>query len=451
MSILYEKDVWNKSDVHSLENIEGFTIFGDGKEPPSDTTTDNTTSNVSSIFSSDDKTDDTSKDTTENKKSESTKHKIGAFFSSDETKTDDTPKEGNKLESVLPETPVNNRDAKKFIVRMVEMFIGFLVGIVTVAYILFTSTDSSLYAKTSDDGKPSDDTSKTTPDQTTDDLIKEGFAAIFRENAEHTFDFCMELAQYLSSKVDKTLNAPKNRFDLLYVFMTFIVLMMMIANPAILAIGYMAGFSLILIAYSIIASFTFDAGLLKYVFPTIGKLLKDVISYITDPKHWKVLLITIVVFFFFGALFFGLTSFIPTIFRYIGIFLIGVLMLGLILTMLFTTFYMFYFVFTVFANKNMWDLAKKIFMESRKLILILTMYGIGYNMLSYLSGYSIPTGLFQLSIGTFLAYFLFGLATLLGGSFMYEYAKDDKNITESYYSIYTIISIAFGYLMAGFW
>jgi len=339
---------------------------------------------------------------------------------------------------MLPETPVNNRDAKKFIVRMVEMFIGFLVGIVTVAYILFTSTSSSLY--------------ETSPhaERTTDDLLKEGFAAMFRENAEHTFDFCMELAQYLSSKVDKTLNAPKNRFDLLYVFMTFIVLMMMIANPAILAIGYVAGFSLILIAYSIIASFTFDAGLLKYVFPTIAKLVQDLISYITDPKHWKVLLITVIVLFFFGALLFGLTSFIPTIFRYIGIFLIGVLMLGLILTMLFTTFYMFYFVFTVFANKNMWDLAKKIFMQSKKLILILTMYGIGYNMLSYLSGYSVPTGIAKISLGTFMAYTLFAMATLLGGTFMYEYQKEVK-VTDTYYSVFSIISIVFGYLMAGFW
>ena len=450
MSILYEKDVWNKDDVQSLENIEGFTIFGN-ETPKTDIPVDTPKD------SPEDSPEDTSADTsdTNNDSLSSTADDIKSSIPSKDT-----------FSSILPDTttttetptdtpsdtpPEDTRNVKKFIVRMVEMFIGFLVGIVTVAYILFTSTDSSLYAKTSDDGKPSDDTSKTTPKQTTDDLIKEGFAAIFRENAEHTFDFCMELAQYLSSKVNKTLNAPKNRFDLLYVFMTFIVLMMMIANPAILAIGYIAGFSLILIAYSIIASFTFDAGLLKYVFPTIGKLLQDVISYITDPKHWKVLLITVVVLFFFGALLFGLTSFIPTIFRYIGIFLIGVLMLGLILTMLFTTFYMFYFVFTVFANKNMWDLAKKIFMQSKKLILILTMYGIGYNMLSYLSGYSVPTGIAKISLGTFMAYTLFAMATLLGGTFMYEYQKEDVKVTDSYYSIFSIISIVFGYLMAGFW
>lgn len=445
MSILYEKDVWNKSDVHSLENVEGFTIFGDGKDPPSDTSADNTTSNITSMFSSNDKTDDTATDTTDNTKSESTKDKIGSFFSSDETKTDetktdDTQKTDDKLESMLPETPVNNRDAKKFIVRILEMFIGFLVGIVTVAYILFTSTTSSLYEKEDDK-----------PEQTTDELLKEGFAAVFRENAEHTFKFCMELAQLLSKKVDSKLNNEKNRFDLLYIFMTFIVLMMMIANPAILGVGYVVGYVMVTMVYSMIASFTFNAGLFKYFFPIIAKLVQDAIAYITDPKHWKILIITVVVLFFFGSLLFGLTEFIPTLFKYLVFFIIGVFILGIIITTFFTMMYMGYFVFTTFVNKNLWELAKKIFLDSKKLILILMMYGVGYNMLNYLSGYSIPTGLFQLSIGTFLAYFLFGLATLLGGSFAYEYAKDEKNITESYYSIYTIISIAFGYLMAGFW
>lgn len=431
MSILYEKDVWNKHDVQSLENIEGFTIFGN-ETPKTDTPEDSPKDTPA------DTPEDTPEDTSNKDNLSSTADDIKSSIPSKDTFSSILPDTTTTTETPTDTPPEDTRNVKKFIVRMVEMFIGFLVGIVTVAYILFTSTSSSLYERTPHTEK------------TTDELLKEGFAAIFRENAEHTFDFCMELAQYLSSKVDKTLNAPKNRFDLLYVFMTFIVLMMMIANPAILAIGYMAGFSLILIAYSVIASFTFDAGLLKYVFPTIGKLLQDVISYITDPKHWKVLLITVVVLFFFGALLFGLTSFIPTIFRYIGIFLIGVLMLGLILTMLFTTFYMFYFVFTVFANKNMWDLAKKIFMESKKLILILTMYGIGYNMLSYLSGYSVPTGIAKISLGTFMAYTLFAMATLLGGTFMYEYQKEVK-VTDNYYSIFSIISIVFGYLMAGFW
>lgn len=445
MSILYEKDVWNKSDVHSLENVEGFTIFGDGKDPPSDTTTDNTTSNISSMFSSNDKpTDDKP---TDNTKSESTKDKIGSFFSSDETKTDETKtdnkqKTDDNLESMLPETPVNNRDAKKFIVRILEMFIGFLVGIVTVAYILFTSTHPELYE---------DDNKTSTPDKSTEQLLKEGFAAVFKENAEHTFKFCMELAQLLSKKVDSKLNNEKNRFDLLYIFMTFIVLMMMIANPAILGVGYVVGYVMVIMVYSIIASFTFNAGLFKYFFPIIAKLVQDAVTYITDPKHWKILIITVVVLFFFGSLLFGLTEFIPTLFKYLVFFIIGVFILGIIITTFFTMMYMGYFVFTTFVNKNLWELAKKIFFDSKKLILILMMYGIGYNMLNYLSGYSIPTGLFQLSIGTFLAYFLFGLATLLGGSFAYEYAKDEKNITESYYSIYTIISIAFGYLMAGFW
>lgn len=447
MSILYEKDVWNKSDVHSLENVEGFTIFGDGKDPPSDTSADNTTNSMTSMFSSNDKADDTAKDTTDNTKSESTKDKIGSFFSSDETKTDetktdDTQKTDDKLESMLPttETPVNNRDAKKFIVRILEMFIGFLVGIVTVAYILFTSTTSSLYEKEDDK-----------PEQTTEELLKEGFAAVFKENAEHTFKFCMELAQLLSKKVDSKLNNEKNRFDLLYIFMTFIVLMMMIANPAILGVGYVVGYVMVIMVYSIIASFTFNAKLLTIAFPIIAKFVQDAIAYITDPKHWKILIITVVVLFFFGSLLFGLTEFIPTLFKYLVFFIIGVFILGIIITTFFTIMYMGYFVFTTFVNKNLWELAKKIFFDSKKLILILMMYGIGYNMLNYLSGYSIPTGLFQLSIGTFLAYFLFGLATLLGGSFAYEYAKDEKNITESYYSIYTIISIAFGYLMAGFW
>lgn len=435
MSILYEKDVWNKDDVQSLENIEGFTIFGN-ETPKTDTPVD------TPVDTPADTPADTSEDTLNKDNLSSTADDIKSSIPSKDTFSSILPDTKTTTETTTDTPsdtpPEDTRNVKKFIVRMVEMFIGFLVGIVTVAYILFTSTSSSLY--------------ETSPhaERTTDDLLKEGFAAMFRENAEHTFDFCMELAQYLSGKVDKTLNAPKNRFDLLYVFMTFIVLMMMIANPAILAIGYIAGFSLILIAYSIIASFTFDAGLLKYVFPTIGKLLQDVISYITDPKHWKVLLITVIVLFFFGALLFGLTSFIPTIFRYIGIFLIGVLMLGLILTMLFTTFYMFYFVFTVFANKNMWDLAKKIFMQSKKLILILTMYGIGYNMLSYLSGYSVPTGIAKISLGTFMAYTLFAMATLLGGTFMYEYQKEVK-VTDTYYSVFSIISIVFGYLMAGFW
>lgn len=451
MSILYEKDVWNKSDVHSLENVEGFTIFGDGKDPPSDTTTNNTTSNITSMFSSNDTTDDTAEDTTDdttdNTKSESTKDKIGSFFSSDETKTDetktdDTQKTDDKMESMLPETPVNNRDAKKFIVRILEMFIGFLVGIVTVAYILFTSTSYELYE---------DDNKNSTPDKSPDELLKEGFAAVFRENAEHTFKFCMELAQLLSKKVDSKLNNEKNRFDLLYIFMTFIVLMMMIANPAILGVGYVVGYVMVIMVYSIIASFTFNAKLLSLAFPIIAKFVQDAITYITDPKHWKILIITIVVLFFFGSLLFGLTEFIPTLFKYLVFFIIGVFILGIIITTFFTMMYMGYFVFTTFVNKNLWELAKKIFLDSKKLILILMMYGIGYNMLNYLSGYSIPTGLFQLSIGTFLAYFLFGLATLLGGSFAYEYAKDEKNITESYYSIYTIISIAFGYLMAGFW
>jgi hypothetical protein len=445
MSILYEKDVWNKNDVHSLENVEGFTIFGDGKEPPTDTTTNNT----KSMFSSNDKTDDTAKDTTDNTETESTKDKIGSFFSSNETKTNDpktdnTQKTDDKLESMLPstETPVNNRDAKKFIVRILEMFIGFLVGIVTVAYILFTSTHPELYE---------DDNKTSTPDKSTEQLLKEGFAAVFKENAEHTFKFCMELAQLLSKKVDSKLNNEKNRFDLLYIFMTFIVLMMMIANPAILGVGYVLGYVMVTMVYSIIASFTFNAGLFKYFFPIIAKLVQDAIAYITDPKHWKILIITIVVLFFFGSLLFGLTKFIPTLFRYLVFFIIGIFILGIIITTFFTMMYMGYFVFTTFVNKNLWELAKKIFFDSKKLILILMMYGIGYNMLNYLSGYSIPTGLFQLSIGTFLAYFLFGLATLLGGSFAYEYIKGEKNITDGHYSIFTIVSIVFGYLMAGFW
>jgi hypothetical protein len=445
MSILYEKDVWNKNDVHSLENVEGFTIFGDGKEPHTDTTTNNT----KSMFSSNDKTDDTAKDTTDNTETESTKDKIGSFFSSNETKTNDpktdnTQKTDDKLESMLPstETPVNNRDAKKFIVRILEMFIGFLVGIVTVAYILFTSTHPELYE---------DDNKTSTPDKSTEQLLKEGFAAVFKENAEHTFKFCMELAQLLSKKVDSKLNNEKNRFDLLYIFMTFIVLMMMIANPAILGVGYVLGYVMVTMVYSIIASFTFNAGLFKYFFPIIAKLVQDAITYITDPKHWKILIITIVVLFFFGSLLFGLTKFIPTLFRYLVFFIIGIFILGIIITTFFTMMYMGYFVFTTFVNKNLWELAKKIFFDSKKLILILMMYGIGYNMLNYLSGYSIPTGLFQLSIGTFLAYFLFGLASLLGGSFAYEYIKGEKNITDGHYSIFTIVSIVFGYLMAGFW
>lgn len=443
MSILYEKDVWNKSDVHSLENVEGFTIFGDGKDPPSETAATNNTNSMTSMFSSDDtKTDDTATDTKPPDKTESTKDKIGSFFSSDETKTDDTPKEGDKLESMLPttETPVNNRDAKKFIVRILEMFIGFLVGIMTVAYILFTSTTSSLYEK--EDGKP---------EQTTDELLKKGFAAIFRENAEHSFKFCMEIAEFVSKKVNSKLNNEKNKFDLLYIFMTFIVLMMMIANPAILGVGYIVGYVMIVMVYSMIASFTFNAGLFKYFFPIIAKLVQDAVAYMTEPKHWKILLITVVVLFFFGSLLFGLTEFIPTLFKYIAFFIIGLFIFGIIVSTLFTIMYMSYFIFTTFVNKNLWELAKKIFVDSKKLILVLIMYGIGYNMLNYLSGYSIPTGLFQMSIGTFLAYFLFGLATLLSGSFMYEYAKDEKGIAEKYYSIFTIVSIVFGYLMVGFW
>jgi hypothetical protein len=446
MSILYEKEVWDSQDTQSLKNIEGFNIIGNNDENPiNGVPIDGIADNINPI----------------------NKPVI------------DTPVP--VIDTPVQETTNKPHNAREFLKNTILLMIGFMIAIISVVYIIYTTVEAELYRM---DDKPPPDIQK---------ILDKGFKAVIKENAESTFKTVMDLAYYLSSKIGTSLRKQTSKLGALFSFLLVGIIGLLVTNRQILGLGYVTTTFAVIAFYSMVASFMFIFGWLKYILPIIQLTFKNMINYITDPRNLKVVIIGIIILILFGAILLGLVTALPNLFKYFFMFLGGILLLSVLATTFSTICYMFFFIYTTLVNKDYIRLVKTIVKKNFKLIFIGFMIAMGMNMYLNLDSYKIPTGIVKLNIGHFLGSSFItmgGLIALLGltdyiiKQFKHDDSSDDssddldilrifkkpyvkpepegiemkggandpeKSLVERYYSIMSIISIVVGYAVGGEW